>query len=446
MTTVSLKKNFESINSALTDTSVEYITFKERVSRLSQVDWYIKADLKNGYRQLPVHPTDWHTQIYSLGPNEFYIDITMPFGKANSSRVFCTWTTTWCKSFKYHFEKHYHISISLSVYMDDFFGGPVRTESLNVDLKNARKILRALKKVGAITNTIMNGDKCEGPARSLDIIGMNFNSRKRSCFLAKSKVTKYFQKLLQLRNLGVATSKKLQKIVGYLVYAAWVMPYGRPFISHISHFINVDKINKKVRLDAAALVACDVWLHLLKENRGLSFKFILGKLPRHQDEFFVDASEHGYGGVCGTSFFKISHRQFLKFLKPSERIIFSDFFIAYRELLAALLAFQAFSKIAQNSFIRINSDNSNVVSWLNKGRCSKKIGFFLLSAIEAFKYKFHLRVKAFYIKSRHNVSADMLSRGGTPRWLRSRGVEVKNNVRKIIRLLDNPLPFWKNDY
>ena len=61
-----------SVNSALTNTSVEYITFKKRVALLAEVDWYIKADLKNGYRQLPVHPADWHTQVYSLGPEELY--------------------------------------------------------------------------------------------------------------------------------------------------------------------------------------------------------------------------------------------------------------------------------------------------------------------------------------------------------------------------------------
>ena len=49
--------------------------------------------MKNGYRQLGVHPSEWYTQVYSLGKNEFYIDLNMPFGKANSSKVFCRWTT-----------------------------------------------------------------------------------------------------------------------------------------------------------------------------------------------------------------------------------------------------------------------------------------------------------------------------------------------------------------
>ena len=82
--------DFGSVNSALQNTTVEYISFRERVVQLEHVDWFLKVDLKNGYRQLPVHPSDWHTQIYSLGPNENYVDVCMPFGKADSFVVFCT--------------------------------------------------------------------------------------------------------------------------------------------------------------------------------------------------------------------------------------------------------------------------------------------------------------------------------------------------------------------
>ena len=267
---------------------------------MSKVDWFIKVDLNNGYRQLPVDPSDWHTQIYSLGPNEFYIDITMPFGKANSSRVFCRWTSTFCESSKFHFQNHYSIPISLSVYVDDFFGGPIRTESLAKDLKHAETLFRDLLEIGMVTNPHMNIKKCEGPARSMDIIELNFNSVKKACFLSKSKVTKYRSSLLTLRKLRGASSKELQKVVGYLVYAALVLPFGRPFISNISYFIDLKNTRNFVCLDIAALTACDVWLYLLKRNRGLTFNFILGKLPRQKDEWFVDASEKGYGGLCGT--------------------------------------------------------------------------------------------------------------------------------------------------
>ena len=47
-----------SINDALLDNSVQYISFKERVALLQHLKWYIKLDLKDGYRQLPVHPSE----------------------------------------------------------------------------------------------------------------------------------------------------------------------------------------------------------------------------------------------------------------------------------------------------------------------------------------------------------------------------------------------------
>ena len=160
----------------------------------------------------------------------------------------------------------------------------------------------------------------------------------------------------------------------------------------------------------------------------------------------MDASKVGYGGVCGSTYFKISHSCFLNDLSYVEKILFNDVFIAYRELLAVLLAFQVFAKIAPKSYIRINSDNSSVVSWVNKGRCSKKMGFIILSAIEVFKFRYGLKVKAFYIESKKNRSADDLSRGRTPKWLKRRGTRVINNVQKIIQLLNNPLPFWQNKH
>ena len=90
----------KSINLALVDNSVQYIKFSERVRSLSQVSWYVAVDLKAGYRQMPLIPSDWAMQVYSLGPREFYVDVCMPFGKSNSLKVFCHWITNWVEAFR----------------------------------------------------------------------------------------------------------------------------------------------------------------------------------------------------------------------------------------------------------------------------------------------------------------------------------------------------------
>ena len=82
--------------------------------------------------------------------------------------------------------------------MDDFFGGPIRTGSVEKDKSNAKLLLDTLIEFGSITNTHMNIQKCKGPATRLDILGILFDSRKKACFLSVDKAIKYTQRLKSL--------------------------------------------------------------------------------------------------------------------------------------------------------------------------------------------------------------------------------------------------------
>ena len=130
-----------------------------------------------------------------------------------------------------------------------------------------------------------------------------------------------------------------------------------------------------------------------------------------------------------------------KFL--GHEIKFDEVKIAYRELLSAVVAFVYFAPLSPSSIVRINVDNQNVVAWLQKSRCSKKLGYRLLSVIELIKIKYNLKVSVSYIKSSANTSADMLSRGKTPRWLKTRGKRHNISLKEIEKLLLNPIEFWK---
>ena len=130
-----------------------------------------------------------------------------------------------------------------------------------------------------------------------------------------------------------------------------------------------------------------------------------------------------------------------KFL--GQRVKFDDVTIAYRELLSAVIAFLHFSPLSPSSIIRINTDNKNVVSWLKKGRCSKKLGYRLLSVIELMKLKYKVKVSISYIDTCSNVTADSLSRGKIPSWLKYRGVRYTVKIADIDRILSNPITFWK---
>ena len=55
-----------------------------------------------------------------------------------------------------------------------------------------------------------------------------------------------------------------------------------------------------------------------------------------------------------------------------------------------------------------------------------------------------LWVSVSYIKSEANTSADLLSRGTTPKWLKLRGTKVKVSIDIIDKMLLNPIAYWKN--
>ena len=90
--------------------------------------------------------------MYSLGPSEFYVDVAMPFGKANSSKKFCAWTDLWFAFFLYHFQRTVPFHAVLGSYVDDAFGG-ARTRA------RVQLMVDTLTSVGLATATILNPKK-----------------------------------------------------------------------------------------------------------------------------------------------------------------------------------------------------------------------------------------------------------------------------------------------
>ena len=116
--------------------------------------------------------------------------------------------------------------------------------------------------------------------------------------------------------------------------------------------------------------------------------------------------------------------------------------IAYIELIAALVGISVFSKFQPNKLINLFTDNTDVVAWLRKGRCSAGLGFKLLAAVEFFKRKHNLKISVRHIPGIQNNSADSLSRGRVPAWLKLKGKRLDVDINRLATLIKQPLQFW----
>ena len=177
-----------------------------------------------------------------------------------------------------------------------------------------------------------------------------------------------------------------------------------------------------------------VWYKILVANRGISLAFVLNSLQRCTDDIFVDAStEWGIGGCCGSDYFAYPW---------SKLAMFEVDVIARKELLACLVGLHCFHEKVEGTIVTIYTDNSNVASWLEKGRVSNNLGMRLLGAWEFQKYKLRCKVSARWLPGSHNTTADSLSRGNIPAWLARRGVEQRCNLHDIAITLSNVERSW----
>ena len=169
--------------------------------------------------------------------------------------------------------------------MDDFFGGPKRSKAgLDFDKKMAQLMFDKLIAVGNLTGAKMNQKKCHPPAEAMEILGFWYDVKNSFCKLSQKKVTKYIDRINSVLSSKYVGGKNLEKVVGNLTYAAWVSPFGRPFLSVLSSKINPLMRNAAILVTAAMRNALSIWKMIPTENKGLSFDFILGRLPREKNE------------------------------------------------------------------------------------------------------------------------------------------------------------------
>ena len=337
----------------------------------------------------------------------------MPFGKANSSRHFCEWTDLWFSSFLHHFRRTHPFHAVLGSYVDDGFGGARTREHTQV-------MIDCLFEAGRATFTRFNAAKTRGPARSMVILGLLYCSVTQSCRLGEKKKSKYLSRIDAVMVASVTSSRLLEQLVGNLGFAAWVEPFCRPLLTFLFSHISRRSPKATITVTPLIMIALRIWKDVLMRNRGLPFAYILSTLPAAESPMFVDAAtSHGVGGFHSKVYFLITHGE----LRPHIRRCpgwesYPRVPIAWLELLAVFVAIHLFSRQFPSHLIVLYSDNTNVVSWLGPRRSPHPVVCALVAAIERLKYEYMLKISVRFIPSGKNRSADLLSRGTIPDWLR----------------------------
>ena len=94
------------------------------------------------------------------------------------------------------------------------------------------------------------------------------------------KSCKISYRIHEMLSTKYTTSKELERLVGNLVWASYVEPWGRPFLSALSSKIPRQKPYALIPIIGYTKTSLAIWQSLLKFNRGITYNHILGKLER----------------------------------------------------------------------------------------------------------------------------------------------------------------------
>ena len=240
--------------SSLSYTSVDEVM--RRVLELGKGVQMAKADIRQAYRNIPVHPDD-RGLLGMQWQGQLLVDGCLPFGLRSAPLLFtvaadllqwamCKRGVTWIRH-----------------YIDDFITLGAR------DRDECEQNFRLLKQVCEEAGMPTEPEKDEGPATKLVFLGMELDSDKLEIRLPQEKLERMRQTLQEVRGMKACRKRQLLSVVGILSHACKAVRAGRSFVRRLIDLSSsVRQLDRFVRLSREARADLEWWCQFGQEWNG----------------------------------------------------------------------------------------------------------------------------------------------------------------------------------
>ena len=355
-------------------------TTSSELSSVEKGDYEFKIDLQDAYFHVPIHPSSRMYQFQVL-----------PFGLNTAPQIFTRLGHTVTAYL-------HRQGISVIPYLDDWL---IHHPDRQVLLRHQALLLDTLDLVGFI----LNRKKSElDLTQDLQFLGIHLRLDLGKALLLESKAGEIDACARHLSSLEVLNYTQVSQLLGSLNWASGLIPLGhlylRPLQRHFHSLGLTDRFTPPRRSDPLVLA------NLVR--RWLDLRFLTSGIPIRpfQADFkiFTDASNQGWGAHMGDS--KISGNWTLTDRKLHINCL---------EFKAVTFALQHWAPLLQGCQVMVATDNSTVVSYINKQGGTRSSTLLRLT-VNLFLW---LESQGIIVRARHipgclNVIADHLSRPNQP--------------------------------
>ena len=370
---------------SLTYTSVEDVV--QCIIQLGRGAMLTKIDIKQAYRNIPVHPQDRILLGMKWGDN-IYVDKVLPFGLRSAPIIFSAVADALQWIIQSKGVKHlYH-------YLDDFItlGNPGSQECAS----NLHRIKQCCQETGVP----LQEEKIEGPATSLTFLGIELDTQALEIRLPEDKLRRLQEETLQWKGKRAGKKRSLLSLIGILSHACKAVHQGCSFIRRlITASTSVCHLEGYVCLNAAAQSDIHWWYQFATAWNG---KSMLTEVKRNNPDAVIttDASGNwGCGGYCERNWFQVQWPQNT-----------ADLHITVKELIPIVLALGLWGSKWVGKTIQLRCDNAAAVAIVNSGDSRDAEAMHLRRCMAFIAAKFDINFFASHIRGADNKLADELSR------------------------------------
>ncbi len=370
--------------------SLKYVSVDDVVSRVLKVGkgaLLAKMDIKQAYRNIPVHPDD----RYLLGmewKNEVYIDTTLPFGLRSAPLIF----SAVADALQWVMEKE---GVSwLAHYIDDFItvGAPGTLECAT----NTTIMHEVCEKLGMPVEP----DKDEGPATALSFLGLELDTVTLEVRLSVEKMGRLKALLGSWRGRKACKKRDLLSLIGSLTHACRAVKPGRCYLRRLIELsTSARRLDQWVRLNREARSDLEWWYRFISAWNGTAMM-----RAEVMDAYDVVLTSDASGSwVCGAY---AGHNWFM--LPWSGKINATH--ITVKELAPIVIAALVWGRNWRGKTVLAQCDNSATVAIVNSGTSKNPQAMQLRRCLAYLVAMRDFAIKATHIPGVQNGAADALSR------------------------------------
>lgn len=349
-------------------------------------DWMVKLDLSQAYFHVPIAESHRTFLRISYGGN-LYQMTCLPFGLASAPHLFSS-ITCWVA------EILRAKGCRIVVYLDDFLLVNQDRSKLSLQAAEAVRLLRHLGWRVNFKKSILS------PTQDLEYLGIRWRTAINTMSLPKQKIEDLKVTLHQTLQRNTISLRLLQRLLGQLNFANYVIPRGRLHCRKMQIFLRrFNKTRSRHKEAIPRLVRQElVWW------RGATHQTSPIHNPPATHFLATDASDIGWGaqldGTLASGVWTAQQKSWHSNKK---------------ELFAVMAAIKQNLNLVKGSHVQIQSDNRTLIAYIRKEGGTKSLMLLTLtSQLLRLVDQYKITLSAHYLPGRYNIVADRLSRGKQP--------------------------------